>query len=137
MAAERESLLPDEVEVWHGRSTHETLNLLATSRAGLTRDEVAQRRARYGPNELEAQASRSIGSMLLSQFTDFTILILIGAAIISGLVGDIIDTLVIAAIVFLNGIIGCVQEIRSETAMAALRAMSAPTATVVRAGNQE
>ena len=72
--------------------------------------------------------------MLLAQFNDFTIVILIAAAVIAGFLGDVADTLVITAIVVLNGIIGFVQEMRSERAMAALRALAAPSATVLRAG---
>ncbi len=85
---------------------------------------------------MEEAPPRSAARILLTQFTDLTIIILIGAAVISGVVGEFIDTLAIAAIVVLNGIIGFVQEIRSERAMAALRAMAAPSAMVMRAGDQ-
>jgi Ca2+-transporting ATPase len=70
----------------------------------------------------------------LAQFADFLILVLIGAAIVAGLVGDLIDTIVIVAIVLLNAVIGFVQEMRAARAMAALRALAAPTATVLRGG---
>ncbi|HEY5760493.1 MAG TPA: cation-translocating P-type ATPase [Steroidobacter sp.] len=122
--------------LWHRHSTEETFELLQTSPAGLTHQEAARRREQFGPNEVEAAPGRSAARILLSQFTDLTIVILIGAAIISGMVGELIDTAVIVAIVILNGLIGFVQEMRSERAMAALRAMAAPTATVVRDGDR-
>jgi len=73
-------------------------------------------------------------AMFLDQFKDFMILVLIGAAFISGLIGDVTDTIAIAVIVVLNATIGFVQEYRAERAMAALKKMAAPTATVIREG---
>ena len=70
--------------------------------------------------------------MFVAQFTDFMILVLIGAAVISGLIGDVVDTIAIVAIVVLNAVVGFVQEYRAERAMEALKAMAAPTATVLR-----
>lgn len=121
---------------WHEHSAEKTLELLDSSREGLTHEEAARRRQQYGPNELEEAPPRSAARILLAQFTDLTIIILIGAAVISGVVGEFIDTVVIVAIVVLNGVIGFVQEIRSERAMAALRAMAAPSATVMRPGGK-
>jgi Ca2+-transporting ATPase len=121
---------------WHERSTEETLALLRTSRSGLSLEEATRRHAEYGPNALDEAPPRPAIRMLLAQFNDFTIVILIAAAVIAGFLGDVADTLVITAIVVLNGIIGFVQEMRSERAMAALRALAAPSATVLRAGYQ-
>jgi hypothetical protein len=72
---------------------------------GLPADEVAQRALQHGPNALPSTANRSIGALLLEQFSDFMILVLLGAAVVSGLVGDVVDTLVILAIVVLNAVI--------------------------------
>jgi len=119
---------------WHERSAEETLALLETSRAGLTAEEAERRRARYGRNELQVPPPRSALRAFVAQFADFLILILIAAAVVAGLIGDLIDTFVIVAIVVLNATIGFVQEIRAERAMAALKAMAAPTATVLRQG---
>ena len=72
--------------------------------------------------------------MLLDQFKDVLVLMLIGAAVISGLVGEIEDSLIILLIVVLNGILGVVQESKAENSLAALRQLSAPVATVIRGG---
>ena len=72
--------------------------------------------------------------MFLDQFKDFMIIVLIAAAIISGFIGDITDTIAIIVIIMLNAVIGFVQEYRAEKAMAALKKMAAPTATVIRNG---
>jgi P-type Ca2+ transporter type 2C len=121
---------------WHGRSADETLALLNTSRGGLTHAEAERRLGVCGRNELTPPPPRSALRRFLGQFADFLILVLIGAAVVAGLVGDLVDTLVIAAIVLLNAAIGFVQETRAERAMAALKAMAAPTATVLRNGAQ-
>lgn len=101
---------------------------------GLAPSEVATRRAAHGDNVLQAAQRRSPLRMLLAQFADVMVLVLIGAAIIAALVGDPEDMLAILAIVILNAILGFVQEYRAEKAMAALGAMAAPTAKVRRQG---
>jgi P-type Ca2+ transporter type 2C len=121
--------------VWHQCSVEEAYRRLGTSRAGLTVCEVAQRRAQYGPNVLAEAPPRSMLAIFGAQFADLMILILIGAAMVSGLIGDLTDTIVIAAIIVLNAVLGFAQEFRAERAMAALRAMAAPSATVVREGH--
>ena len=102
--------------------------------AGLAAGDAAERAKRYGPNTLREAAARSPWRMLLDQFADFMIVVLIVAAIVSGVIGDVKDTLAIVVIVLLNAIIGFVQEFRAERAMAALRKMTASTARVVRGG---
>ena len=72
--------------------------------------------------------------MFADQFTDVMILVLLAAAVISGLIGEAKDTLAIIVIVVLNAVIGFIQEYRADRAMEALKAMAAPTATVLRAG---
>ena len=74
--------------------------------------------------------------MLLAQFTDFMILLLVAAAIVSGLVGEVEDTIVILGIVVLNAVVGFVQEFRADRAMAALKQLASPSAMVVRDGRQ-
>jgi Ca2+-transporting ATPase len=121
--------------IWHQCSVEESYLRLGTSRAGLTAREGAQRRAHYGPNALVEAPPRSLLAMFGAQLADLMILILIGAAIVSGLIGDLTDTIVIVAIILLNAALGFAQEFRAERAMAALKAMAAPSATVVREGH--
>jgi Ca2+-transporting ATPase len=102
--------------------------------SGLEATEVLARRARYGPNELLEAPPPPIWRRFLGQFVEPLVAILIGAAIVSGALGDVIDTLAILAIVVLNGVIGFVQEERAERALSALRRLSAPLAKVVREG---
>lgn len=122
---------------WHtldtSRVKHELQ--LESARTGLSSEEAAQRLAQLGPNRIKEGATRSVFIIFFSQFADFMILILIGAAVVSGLIGDITDTLVVVAIVLLNAIIGFVQEYRAEAAIAALKRMAALNARVVRNGN--
>ena len=101
---------------------------------GLSATEAEIRLARYGHNVLQDPPKRSLLRMWLDQFSDFMILVLIAAAVISGMIGDIKDTVAIVVIVVLNAAIGFVQEFRAARAMAALQAMAAVKAKVVRGG---
>jgi P-type Ca2+ transporter type 2C len=102
--------------------------------AGLTRHEAGERLASGGPNELPEQAGRGLRDMVVEQFKDVMILLLLAAAVISGIVGDALDTIAILVIVVLNATIGVVQGYRAEKAIEALRAMASPRASVVRDG---
>jgi len=105
--------------------------------AGLSADAAATRLAQGGPNVLIETGRRHPLLMLASQFTDFMILVLIAAAVIAGVVGEPQDAVAIVVIVFLNGIIGFVQEYRAERAMAALKKMASPQARVIRDGRSD
>jgi Ca2+-transporting ATPase len=109
--------------------------LLNTSKQGLNSLEVEERQKQYGKNELLEKKKISILVLLLHQFKDVMVIILLLAAAISLAVGDLKDAIVILIIVLLNAIIGFVQEYRAEKAMEALKKMSAFTATVRRGGN--
>src|SRR3972149_11533117 len=119
---------------WHQMSVGATLETLTTSRQGLSAAEARRRLAEHGPNVLATGKRRTPLGMFLGQFTDFMILVLVAAALISGLIGDFKDAIAIVAILVLNAVIGFVQEYRAERAMAALKAMAARTATVLRDG---
>jgi Ca2+-transporting ATPase len=95
---------------------------------------VEERLQRYGPNQLEERSTTTPLRLFLSQFTDFIILVLIGAAIISGFLQEWVDAIAILVIVVLNGIIGFIQEYRADKAIEALKKLAAPMATVVRDG---
>ncbi|ALA60292.1 cation-translocating P-type ATPase [Nitrospira moscoviensis] len=101
---------------------------------GLTGEEVARRRSRDGFNELPEAAAASWLGLLLSQFTNIVIWVLIGAAVVSGLLKDWLDAAAILAIVLLNGLLGFVQEYRAERSLAALRKLSVAMARVFRDG---
>src|SRR3989338_2494998 len=90
---------------------------------GLSPGEAAARLNKYGPNELQEKKKRSSFMMFLDQFKDFMIMVLIAAAIISGFIGEVSDTIAIIVIITLNAVIGFVQEYRAEKAMAALKKM--------------
>lgn len=119
---------------WHCKNVGEVLAELDSSPDGLSAAEAARRLASFGPNELEVKKGRSPLAIFLDQFRDFMILVLIAAAIISGLIGEASDTIAIVVIVVLNAVIGFVQEYRAERAMAALKGMAAPAARVLRGG---
>jgi P-type Ca2+ transporter type 2C len=101
---------------------------------GLSGDDARGRLAAQGPNELPDAQPPSLLRLFLSQFTSVIIWVLIGAAILSGLLEDWLDAAAILAIVLLNGVLGFVQEFRAEQSLAALRKMSVATARAVRDG---
>jgi P-type Ca2+ transporter type 2C len=120
---------------WHLREAHEVARAHDVNPAtGLHEDQVAERAQRHGANELPTTAGRSLWSLLAEQFSDFMILVLIAAAVVSGLIGDLVDTLVILVIVVLNAAVGVVQAWRADRALAALKKLAAAQATVVRGG---
>jgi P-type Ca2+ transporter type 2C len=123
---------------WHLRHADEVARAHGVdARVGLTAAEVAERALRHGPNELPSAPTRSLGALLFDQFRDLMILVLVGAAIVSGVLGDWIDTLVIVAIVVLNAAIGTVQAWRADRALAALRKLAQAQAVVLRAGSMQ
>ena len=125
---------PAERGVWHQLAIPGALELLSTSESGLTSEEALRRLSVYGKNVMDLKERRTPFRILVGQFTDFMILVLIAAAILSGIIGDLKDTIVIAAIVLLNGTIGFIQEYRAERALEALQQMAAPVANVIRSG---
>ncbi len=120
---------------WQRLSIPEVFELLGTNQQGLTAIAAEERLLQTGPNELEEGKKKSIAGMLLTQFKDVMILILLVAAIISGIIGDLTDTIVILIIVLLNAVLGFFQEYRAEKAMQALKQMAITQARVLRNGN--
>ncbi|HET8746718.1 MAG TPA: HAD-IC family P-type ATPase, partial [Ramlibacter sp.] len=120
---------------WHLREAADVARAHAVDTAiGLDLDEVRVRAARHGPNELPTAPPRSLGSLVAEQFRDLMILVLVAAALVSGVLGDWVDTLVIVIIVVLNAAIGVVQAWRADRALAALRQLAAAQAVVLRGG---
>ncbi|KAF0145884.1 MAG: Ca2+-transporting ATPase [Nitrospirae bacterium] len=120
--------------LWHQKKIEDILEQLVSSSVGLSSEDALRRLKEYGPNELKEKKKRPALMMFLDQFRDFMILVLIAAAVISGIIGELSDTIAIVVIVVINAAIGFIQEYRAEKAMAALRKMSTPVATVLRDG---
>ncbi len=119
---------------WHCKSIEDTFQTLGSSKQGLSIEEVRNRLLSYGPNKIKEVKKRTVLGMVLDQFKDFMILVLIAAAIVSGIIGEPKDTVAILVIVILNAVIGFVQEYRAEKAIEALKMMAAQVATVIRDG---
>lgn len=97
--------------------------------------EITEHRERYGKNELDGEKRQSVLSIFLGQFTDFLVIILIGAAIVSGFLGDMESMAVILAVITMNAVLGTVQTVKAEKSLASLKKLSAPEAKVLREGN--
>lgn len=119
---------------WHQKEIKEVFKELQSSQKGLSTAEAKIRLAKYGPNEIKEKKKRSPIVMFFDQFSDFVILVLIAAAIVSAFIGEFLDALAIICIVILNAIIGFLQEYRAERAIAALKKMAEPIAKLIRDG---
>lgn len=117
---------------WHTSTPEDVIKELQSNIDGLTTEEVAKRMQQYGPNQLQEKKKRPVWLLFLMQFKDIMILILIAAAIISAVVGDVKDVIVILVIIMINAIVGFVQEYRAEKAIDALKKMSAAHVRVRR-----
>jgi len=126
---------------WHGKSVREAILHLGTDgEKGLSDQEVKARRDQIGPNRLEGKKGKSLIRKFIQQFSDFMVLILLGAAGLSLAVSileghaDFIDPIIILAIVILNATMGVVQEAKAERAIQSLQKLSAPKTRVIRDG---
>lgn len=118
---------------WSVFSTTEVIARLQTDPArGLDTAAVAQRRLRYGFNEFRAERRRTIPGMLVAQFSEFLVVLLAGAGVISFLLGEKTDAVVILIVLCVNAVLGVIQEYRAEKSMAALKTLTAPVAWVLR-----
>jgi len=117
---------------WHALEIKEVLQTLKTEYNGLSKKEAEHRLAKFGRNELEEKKKKSALILLLKQFTSFLEILLIVAAIISLIMGDYVQAIVIIAVIILAGALGFIQEYRAEKAMEALKKMAAPTTSVIR-----
>lgn len=114
---------------------NDALKALHSSTNGLSQFEATNRLAKYGLNELVTKKNKPAWVYFFDQFKDFMILILMVAAILSGIMGDMVDAVVILIIVLLNALLGFSQEYKAEKSMLALKKMSVTTARVNREGN--
>jgi Ca2+-transporting ATPase len=125
---------PIQSQPWHTLSSEQAFQQLESKPGGLSQAQAAARLLQYGPNELQAAHRISPWEILLEQFKNVLILILLGATVISLFLGHGVESLVIAVIVLFAVGLGFVQEYRAERAIEALKQMAAPTATVLRDG---
>jgi hypothetical protein len=116
-------------------TAEEALQTLGTdAQRGLDTEEARRLLSEYGPNELVERAAKSPWRMLLAQFTETMVVILLIAAVVSGFLGKLTETIAVLAIVLMFSVLGFVQEYRPERAMAALKRMAVPTVRVRREG---
>ena len=121
---------------WHALKLTEVYETLHTSEEGLGDAEAAERLEKHGRNELRSKPPKTILQMLKAQIVDPMVLILIGAAAFSAILQEWTEAAVIFIIVIVNAVIGIVQEKKAQSSLEALRNMSAPTAKVLRQGEE-
>ncbi|WP_369601834.1 HAD-IC family P-type ATPase [Hahella sp. SMD15-11] len=123
---------------WHAHDKATAARLLSVDpAAGLSQVEAETRLAQCGPNQLAENPPRSKWRAFLDQFKNLLVVVLIGAAILAGMIGDLKDAVVILIVVLLNALLGFWQENRAEQTLAALKKMLAPVARVRREGKTE
>ncbi|MEW8956811.1 calcium-translocating P-type ATPase, SERCA-type [Clostridium sp.] len=119
--------------MWFNKETDEVLKHFNSDTVnGLTSEEAKQRLEKYGKNQLVTKKKKSVIQMLLAQLKDTMIYILLGAAVISAIMGDFNEAIIIVLVVMLNAVIGVVQESKAEKALEALKKLSSPKALVIR-----
>ncbi|MFB9330572.1 calcium-translocating P-type ATPase, SERCA-type [Paenibacillus aurantiacus] len=124
-----------EQRKWHQMGTEELAqSLRASLDSGLSQAEAAERLVSGGRNELSEGKKVSPVALFFNQFKDFMVLVLLGATLVSGLLGEYLDAITIVAIIVINAILGFVQEFRAEKSLRALKELSAPAAKVLRDG---
>ena len=125
---------------WFNREINEVEKELETDlEKGLTKEQIKERQTKYGLNKLKSQKKKSLAQRFLDQFKDFSIIILIIAAIVSGVVGilqgeGITDTIIILIVVIVNAIIGVAQESKAEKSLEALQKLTDHAAKTIRDG---
>lgn len=112
----------------------DVLKMLGIDENGLTQNQAKENQKKYGKNELAEGKKKNPFILFLEQYKDFLVIILIIAAIISGVLGDIESAIVIFVVITINAILGTVQHIKAEQSLDSLKEMSAPTAKVIRDG---
>lgn len=120
---------------WYNLSGAEVIaGLSGNQKIGLTESEAEKRLAAIGENLLQARRKIAPWGIFFGQFFDFMVLVLLGAAVVSGLLGEKADAVTIVAIIILNAVLGFVQEYRAEKSLEALKELTAPQARVIREG---
>lgn len=124
--------------IWHSLETKQVLKELDSNlHEGLAQDTAKKRIEQYGLNELRKEEGVSPLTLFINQFKNMLIIILLIATVLSAVVGELVDALLILVIVVFCAILGFVQEYRAERALEALKKMLSPTITVLRGGKEE
>ena len=123
-------------KAFFNRTPEETLKAVESARTGLTSAQAAERLERFGKNALAEGKKKSGLQVFLEQFQDLLVVILLVAAVISAVSGNVESTIVIFAVLILNAILGTVQHFKAEKSLESLKAMSSPTAKVLRDGKR-
>ena len=135
--------MEEKQNLWFHKSVDETKEYFKLDEEnGLSNEQVNENRQKYGTNELQTKKKKSTFVKFLEQFKDFMIIVLIIAAIISGVVGyiegeGITDSIIILIVVILNAVIGVIQENKAEKSLEALQKLSAHVSKVIRNGKME
>ena len=132
----------DTPRPWHALSVEQTYEALHTSEDGLSDEEAAKRLSEYGRNDLRQKQQKSVWRMIWEQLTDVMVIILIIAAVFSLVMSffedgeGLAECIVIVVVIALNATVGVIQEKKAANALEALRNMTAPTARVLRQGEE-
>lgn len=122
---------------WHQLTQEEVLEATqSTTEAGISAEQAKKRLEKYGKNELSEGEKISPIHLFLNQFKDFMVLVLLGATLLSGFLGEYLDAITIILIIVINAVLGFVQEFKAEKSLQALKLLSAPFANVIRGGQQ-
>lgn len=124
------------MEQYFSKTPQQALEDLKTTSAGLSGQEASSRIEKFGENKLYEGKKKSVIQVFLEQFKDLLVIILIAAALISAFSGNLESTIVIIAVLILNAILGTVQYFKAEKSLESLKAMSSPTAKVLRDGKK-
>src|SRR5918998_5879442 len=135
-ALPRKQIDAEPSALWHTLTVEESFERLKSTPRGLTAAEAARRLSDFGPNELLAAGRISPWTILLEQFKNVLIVILLFATALSAFLGHGVEAIAITVIVLFAVVLGFVQEYRAERAIEALREMAAPAATVIRDGRE-
>ena len=121
-------------EPYYSKSVSQALEAQQADQKGLSDQQARTRLEQYGPNKLSEGKKKSVLQIFLEQFKDLLVVILIVAALISAASENVESTIVIFAVLILNAILGTVQYLKAEKSLESLKAMSSPTAKVLRGG---
>jgi len=131
-----EELSEEKEFKWHAMSVKKVLSVLKTCERGLTEEEVSRRLKIYGFNEIREEKREHPIFIFIRQFKSFLIIILLASVVISLFLGEVLDALSISAIILACAVLGFVEEYRSEKALELLKKLAAPTACVIRNGEE-